>query len=143
MPVGSYTCAAAHYPFCAATFDAVNKTFTHTWGDAYCSTDLAAYDFMFSTVYETPFVVDETTTVLPIALTFRPLMAPYRDEARSGRQRDPKYVTFTTDDNVLPTAGTVNADGTFSASALTNSLTVETDRKEFTVGLLPSASLRK
>jgi len=40
-------------------------------------------------------------------------------------------------DNVLPTAGTVNADGTFSASALTNSLTVETDRKEFTVGLLP------
>ena len=55
VPVGSYTCAAAHYPFCAATFDAVNKTFTHTWGDAYCSTDLAAYDFMFSTVYETPF----------------------------------------------------------------------------------------
>ena len=59
VPVGSYTCAAAHYPFCAATFDAVNKTFTHTWGDAYCSTDLAAYDFMFSTVYETPFVGDK------------------------------------------------------------------------------------
>ena len=110
VPVGSYTLAAAHYPYnCGAAFDAVNKTFTHTWGDAYCSTDLAAYDFMFSTVCETPFVVDET----------------------------PKYVTFTTADNVLPTAGTVNADGTFSASARTNSLTVETDRKEFTVGLLP------
>ena len=54
-----------------------------------------------------------------------------------GVNETPKYVTFTTDDNVLPTAGTVNADGTFSASALTNSLTVETDRKEFTVGLLP------
>ena len=137
VPVGSYTCAAAHYPFCAATFDAVNKTFTHTWGDAYCSTDLAAYDFMFSTVYETPFVVDETTTVLPIALTFRPLMARIGMKLALGANETPKYVTFTTDDNVLPTAGTVNADGTFSASALTNSLTVETDRKEFTVGLLP------
>lgn len=137
VPVGSYTCAAVHYPFCAATFDAVNKTFTHTWGDAYCSTDLAAYDFMFSTVYETPFVVDETTTVLPIALTFRPLMARIRMKLALGANETPKYVTFTTDDNVLPTAGTVNADGTFSASALTNSLTVETDRKEFTVGLLP------
>ena len=137
VPVGSYTCAAVHYPFCAATFDAVNKTFTHTWGDAYCSTDLAAYDFMFSTVYETPFVVDETTTVLPIALTFRPLMARIGMKLALGANETPKYVTFTTDDNVLPTAGTVNADGTFSASALTNSLTVETDRKEFTVGLLP------
>ena len=115
----------------------VNKTFTHTWGDAYCSTDLAAYDFMFSTVYETPFVVDETTTVLPIALTFRPLMARIGMKLALGANETPKYVTFTTDDNVLPTAGTVNADGTFSASALTNSLTVETDRKEFTVGLLP------
>ena len=111
----------------------VNKTFTHTWGDAY----LAAYDFMFSTVYETPFVVDETTTVLPIALTFRPLMARIGMKLALGANETPKYVTFTTDDNVLPTAGTVNADGTFSASALTNSLTVETDRKEFTVGLLP------
>ena len=137
VPVGSYTCAAAHYPFCAATFDAVNKTFTHTWGDAYCSTDLAAYDFMFSTVCETPFVVDETTTVLPIALTFRPLMARIGMKLALGANETPKYVTFTTDDNVLPTAGTVNADGTFSASALTNTLTVETDRKEFTVGLLP------
>ena len=115
----------------------VNKTFTHTWGDAYCSTDLAAYDFMFSTVYETPFVVDETTTVLPIALTFRPLMARIGMKLALGANETPKYVTFTTDDNVLPTAGTVNADGTFSASALTNTLTVETDRKEFTVGLLP------
>ena len=104
VPVGSYTCAAAHYPFCAATFDAVNKTFTHTWGDAYCSTDLAAYDFMFSTVYETPFVVDETTTVLPIALTFRPLMARIGMKLALGANETPKYVTFTTDDNVLPTA---------------------------------------
>ncbi len=143
VPVGSYTCAAAHYPFCAATFDAVNKTFTHTWGDAYCSTDLAAYDFMFSTVYETPFVVDETTTVLPIALTFRPLMARIGMKLALGANETPKYVTFTTDDNVLPTAGTVNADGTFSASALTNSLTVETDRKEFTVGLLPVSAASK
>ena len=94
-----------------------------TWGDAYCSTDLAAYDFMFSTVYETPFVVDETTTVLPIALTFRPLMARIGMKLALGANETPKYVTFTTDDNVLPTAGTVNADGTFSASALTNSLT--------------------
>lgn len=98
---------------------------------------------MFSTVCETPFVVDETTTVLPIALTFRPLMARIGMKLALGANETPKYVTFTTDDNVLPTAGTVNADGTFSASALTNSLTVETDRKEFTVGLLPSASLRK
>lgn len=138
VPVGSYTLAAAHYPYnCGAAFDAVNKTFTHTWGDAYCSTDLAAYDFMFSTVCETPFVVDETTTVLPVALTFRPLMARIGMKLALGANETPKYVTFTTDDNVLPTAGTVNADGTFSASARTNSLTVETDRKEFTVGLLP------
>ena len=132
VPVGSYTLAAAHYPYnCGAAFDAVNKTFTHTWGDAYCSTDLAAYDFMFSTVCETPFVVDETTTVLPVALTFRPLMARIGMKLALGANETPKYVTFTTADNVLPTAGTVNADGTFSASA------VETDRKEFTVGLLP------
>lgn len=138
VPVGSYTLAAAHYPYnCGAAFDAVNKTFTHTWGDAYCSTDLAAYDFMFSTVCETPFVVDETTTVLPVALTFRPLMARIGMKLALGANETPKYVTFTTADNVLPTAGTVNADGTFSASARTNSLTVETDRKEFTVGLLP------
>ena len=83
-------CAAAHYPFCAATFDAINKTFTHTWGDAYCSTDLAAYDFMFSTVYETPFVVDETTTVLPIALTFRPLMARIGMKLALGANETPK-----------------------------------------------------
>ena len=25
VPVGSYTCAAAHYPFCAATFDAETR----------------------------------------------------------------------------------------------------------------------
>ena len=117
VPVGSYTCAAVHYPFCAATFDAVNKTFTHTWGDAYCSTDLAAYDFMFSTVYETPFVVDETTTVLPIALTFRPLMARIGMKLALGANETPKYVTFTTDDNVLPTAGTVNADGSWTVDA--------------------------
>ena len=141
VPVGSYTCAAVHYPFCAATFDAVNKTFTHTWGDAYCSTDLAAYDFMFSTVYETPFVVDETTTVLPIALTFRPLMARIGMKLALGANETPKYVTFTTDDNVLPTAGTVNADGTFSASALTNSW--RPTGRSSPWACCPSASLRK
>ena len=69
-------------------------------------------------------------------------MARIGMKSRSGRQRDPEIRHITTADNVLPTAGTVNADGTFSASARTNSLTVETDRKEFTVGLLkPSGPL--
>lgn len=33
VPIGSYSLAAAYYPYdCNATFDAVNKTFKHTWG---------------------------------------------------------------------------------------------------------------
>ena len=69
VPVGSYTLAAAHYPYsCGATFDAVNKTFQHTWGGDYCTANLADYDFMYSNVWETPFVIDEETTVLPCLL---------------------------------------------------------------------------
>ncbi|MFR4236131.1 MAG: hypothetical protein ACLT1W_07340 [Alistipes onderdonkii] len=33
----AYSLAAAYYPYdCNATFDAVNKTFKHTWGSEYC-----------------------------------------------------------------------------------------------------------
>ena len=39
VPIGSYSLAAAYYPYdCNATFDAVNKTFKHTWGPEYCTT---------------------------------------------------------------------------------------------------------
>lgn len=39
VPIGSYSLAAAYYPYdCNATFDAVNKTFKHTWGSEYCTT---------------------------------------------------------------------------------------------------------
>ena len=121
VPVGSYSLAAAHYPYsCGATFDAVNKVFNHTWGTSYCTENLADYDFMYTNVWETPFEINEDSTVLPVNFTFRPLMA-----------------LISTSGDVMPTAGTIDRLGNFTASSVTNSITIPTDRKEFTIGLLP------
>ena len=104
VPIGSYSLAAAYYPYdCNATFDAVNKTFKHTWGSEYCTDNLAAYDFMYTNIWEEQFEVNETTSVLPVHFTFKPLMAL----------------------------------GNFTASSVTNSITVPTNQKEFVLGLLP------
>ncbi len=138
VPVGNYSLAAAHYPYsCGATFDAVNKTFQHTWGGAYCTANLADYDFMYTNVWEEPFVIDEQTTILPVQLTFKPLMARVKVTLGLGANETPKKVTFRTSSNVMPMAGTIDAVGTFIASSVTNSLSVYTDQKEFIVGMLP------
>ena len=42
-----------------------------------------------------------------------------------------------TDANVLPTAGTIDALGNFTASSVTNAITIPTGQKEFVIGLLP------
>ena len=46
-------------------------------------------------------------------------------------------VILETDSNVMPTAGTIDALGNFTASSATNSIAVPTNRKEFVLGLLP------
>ena len=138
VPVGSYSLAAAHYPSgCGAAFDAVNKTFKHTWGDAYCTANLADYDYMYTNVWEEPFVIDEETTILPVRLTFKPLMARIKMTLGLGANETPKLVTITTDANVMPTAGSVGADGAFIASGVCNKIVIPTSRKEFVIGLLP------
>lgn len=138
VPVGNYSLAAAHYPYsCGATFDAVNKTFQHAWGGAYCTANLAEYDFMYSNVWEEAFVINEETTILPVQLTFKPLMARIKVTLGMGTNETPKKVTFRTSSNVMPTAGTIDAAGNFIASSVTNSLTVYTNQKEFVVGMLP------
>lgn len=138
VPIGSYMLAAAYYPYsCNATFDAVNKTFKHTWGSSYCTANLADYDFMYTNIWETPFSVSETTTLMPVQFTFRPLMARIKVTLGLGASETPKKVTFTTGSNVLPTAGTIDQLGNFTASAVGNTLTVDTDRKEFVIGMLP------
>lgn len=144
MPVGSYTLAAAYYPYdCSASFDAVNKTFKHTWGDAYCTSNLADYDFMYTNIWEEPFSVDETSTVLPVNFTFKPLMARIKITLGLGANETPRKIMLETDANVLPTAGTIDALGNFTASSVTNAITIPTGQKEFVIGLLPSASTRR
>ena len=138
VPVGSYMLAAAHYPYsCGATFDAVNKTFKHTWGDAYCTANLADYDYMYSNVWEEPFVIDEETTILPVQLTFKPLMARIKMTLGLGANETPKQVTITTSANVMPTAGSVGSDGAFIASGVCNKIVIPTSQKEFVIGMLP------
>ena len=138
VPIGSYTLAAAHYPYsCGATFDAVNKTFQHTWGSSYCTENIADYDFMYTNVWETPFVINEETTTLPIIFTFKPLLARIKVNLGLDANETPKKVTFTTSADVMPTAGSIDAAGTFIASSVTNTLVVPTDQKEFVVGMLP------
>jgi len=137
VPVGSYSLAAAHYPYsCGATFDAVNKVFNHTWGTSYCTENLADYDFMYTNVWETPFEINEDSTVLPVNFTFRPLMARIRMSLGLESNETPKKIISTSGD-VMPTAGTIDRLGNFTASSVTNSITIPTDRKEFTIGLLP------
>ena len=137
VPAGSYSLAAAHYPYsCGATFDAVNKVFNHTWGTSYCTENLADYDFMYTNVWETPFEINEDSTVLPVNFTFRPLMARIRMSLGLESNETPKKIISTSGD-VMPTAGTIDRLGNFTASSVTNSITIPTDRKEFTIGLLP------
>ena len=136
VPAGSYSLAAAHYPYsCGATFDAVNKVFNHTWGTSYCTENLADYDFMYTNVWETPFEINEDTKVLPVNFTFRPLMARIRMSLGLESNETPKKII--TSGDVMPTAGTIDRLGNFTASSATNSITIPTDRKEFTIGLLP------
>lgn len=138
VPIGSYSLAAAYYPYdCNATFDAVNKTFKHTWGSEYCTDNLAAYDFMYTNIWEEQFEINEATTVLPVHFTFKPLMARIKISLGLGANETPKKVILETDSNVMPTAGTIDALGNFTASSATNSIAVPTNRKEFVVGLLP------
>ncbi len=138
VPVGSYSLAAAHYPYsCGATFDAVNKVFKHTWGTSYFTTNLADYDFMYTNVWETPFEINEDTKVLPVNFTFRPLMARIRMSLGLESNETPKKIIISTSGDVMPTAGTIDRLGNFTASSVTNSITIPTDRKEFTIGLLP------
>ena len=134
VPAGSYSLAAAHYPYsCGATFDAVNKVFNHTWGTSYCTENLADYDFMYTNVWETPFEINEDSTVLPVNFTFRPLMARIRMSLGLESNETPKKIIISTSGDVMPTAGTIDRLGNFTAS----SVTIPTDRKEFTIGLLP------
>ena len=138
MPAGSYSLAAAHYPYsCGATFDAVNKVFNHTWGTSYCTENLADYDFMYTNVWETPFEINEDTKVLPVNFTFRPLMARIRMSLGLESNETPKKIIISTSGDVMPTAGTIDRLGNFTASSATNSITIPTDRKEFTIGMLP------
>lgn len=138
VPVGSYSLAAAHYPYsCGATFDAVNKVFKHTWGTSYFTTNLADYDFMYTNVWETPFEINEDSTVLPVNFTFRPLMARIRMSLGLESNETPKKIIISTSGDVMPTAGTIDRLGNFTASSVTNSITIPTDRNEFTIGLLP------
>ena len=138
VPAGSYSLAAAHYPYsCGATFDAVNKVFNHTWGTSYCTENLADYDFMYTNVWETPFEINEDSTVLPVNFTFRPLMARIRMSLGLESNETPKKIIISTSGDVMPTAGTIDRLGNFTASSVTNSITIPTDRKEFTIGLLP------
>ncbi len=138
VPIGSYSLAAAYYPYdCNATFDAVNKTFKHTWGSEYCTDNLAAYDFMYTNIWEEPFEINEATTQLPVHFTFKPLMARIKISLGLGANETPKKVILETDSNVLPTSGTIDAQENFTASSVTNSIAVPTNRKEFVVGLLP------
>ena len=92
---------------------------------------------MYTNVWEEPFVIDEQTTILPVQLTFKPLMARVKVTLGLGANETPKKVTFRTSSNVMPMAGTIDAVGTFIASSVTNSLSVYTDQKEFIVGMLP------
>lgn len=97
VPVGSYSLAAAHYPYsCGATFDAVNKVFNHTWGTSYCTENLADYDFMYTNVWETPFEINEDSTVLPVNFTFRPLMARIRMSLGLESNETPKKIIIST-----------------------------------------------
>ena len=138
VPIGSYSLAAAYYPYdCNATFDAVNKTFKHTWGSEYCTDNLGAYDFMYTNIWEEQFEVNETTSVLPVHFTFKPLMARIKISLGLGANETPKKIILETDNNVMPTAGTIDALGNFTASSVTNSITVSTNQKEFVLGLLP------
>ena len=138
VPAGSYSLAAAHHPYsCGATFDAVNKVFNHTWGTSYCTENLADYDFMYTNVWETPFEINEDSTVLPVNFTFRPLMARIRMSLGLESNETPKKIIISTSGDVMPTAGTIDRLGNFTASSVTNSITIPTDRKEFTIGLLP------
>ena len=131
VPVGSYSLAAAHYPYsCGATFDAVNKVTDDT-------ENLADYDFMYTNVWETPFEINEDSTVLPVNFTFRPLMARIRMSLGLESNETPKKIIISTSGDVMPTAGTIDRLGNFTASSVTNSITIPTDRKEFTIGLLP------
>lgn len=140
VPVGSYTLAAAYYPYKSnATFDAVNKTFKHTWGSSYCTANLADYDFMYTNIWDAPFEISETTTLMPVQFTFKPLMARIKVTLGLGSSETPKKVTFTTSGNVMPTAGTIDQLGNFTASSVTNSITVNTNKKEFVIGMLPVA----
>ena len=91
VPIGSYSLAAAYYPYdCNATFDAVNKTFKHTWGSEYCTDNLAAYDFMYTNIWEEPFEINEATTVLHVHFTFKPLMARIKISLGLGANRNPQ-----------------------------------------------------
>ena len=138
VPVGSYSLAAAHYPYsCGATFDAVNKVFKHTWGTSYFTTNLADYDFMYTNVWETPFEINEDTKVLPVNFTFKPLMARIKMSLGLDSNETPKKIIISTSGDVMPTAGTIDRLGNFTASSATNSITIPTDRKEFTIGMLP------
>lgn len=138
VPIGSYSLAAAYYPYdCNATFDAVNKTFKHTWGSEYCTDNLGAYDFMYTNIWEEQFEVNETTSVLPVHFTFKPLMARIKISLGLGANETPKKIILETENNVMPTAGTIDALGNFTASSVTNSITVSTNQKEFDTGPAP------
>lgn len=115
----------------------MNKTFKHTWGSEYCTDNLAAYDFMYTNIWEEPFEINEATTVLHVHFTFKPLMARIKISLGLGANETPKKVILETDSNVLPTSGTIDAQENFTASSVTNSIAVPTNRKEFVVGLLP------
>lgn len=143
VPIGSYSLAAAYYPYdCNATFDAVNKTFKHTWGSEYCTDNLAAYDFMYTNIWEEPFEINEATTQLPVHFTFKPLMARIKISLGLGANETPKKVILETDSNVLPTSGTIDAQENFTASSVTNSIAVPTNKKSSYWVCSPWASTR-
>ena len=99
--------------------------------------NLADYDFMYTNIWEEPFEINEATTQLPVHFTFKPLMARIKISLGLGANETPKKVILETDSNVLPTSGTIDAQENFTASSVTNSIAVPTNRKEFVVGLLP------
>ncbi len=113
QPIGSLFSLAALSRLRNATFDAVNKTFKHTWGPEYCTDNLAAYDFMYTNIWEEPFEINEATTVLHVHFTFKPLMARIKISLGLGANETPKKVILETDSNVMPTAGTIDALGNF------------------------------
>ena len=139
VPIGTYSLAAAYYPYRLQRHVRRREQDlqAHLGDRNTARTTWLPMTSCIRTSGRSPFEINEATTQLPVTLHVQTADGPHQDLARTGCERNAQESHPGDRQQRIADLRYDRRPGNFTASSVTNSIAVPTNRKEFVVGLLP------